>query len=151
MGEFGGDFIWTIFLIGDEEINVIKFIAKFQYLNITDTKFFFSSKKYYRNRISNLVNKKLLKKVKSNLVLDKPGIEYAKFFNFEYNTLNRDKRYVPRLQYLSSIAAFYNNCNTIKFIPSFSIKNKKTYTITARRFIRNTWNKWLWLLGILYI
>lgn len=128
---------------GDEEINVIKFIAKYQYLNITDTKYFFSSKKYYRNRISNLISKKLLKKVKSNLILDKLGIEYAKFFKFEYNKLNRDKKYLPRLLYLSRLAAFYNNCNTINFTPSFSIKDKMIFTLTARRFIRCIRNKWV--------
>ena len=147
----GGDFIWTIFQIGDEEINLIRFIAKFQYLNISDTKYFFSSKKYYRNRVSNLVSKRFLKKVKSNLVLDELGIEYAKLFKFEYNKLNRNKKYSARLIYLSRLAAFYNNCDTVTFTPSFAIKDKDMFTITARRFIRNIRNKRIWLLNLLYL
>lgn len=110
-------------------------------MNISDTKYFFSSKKYYRYRVSNLVSKRLLKKIKSNLVLDKLGIEYAKLFKFEYNKLNRDKRYFSRLLYLSRLAAFYNNCSTVNFTPSFSIKDKKIFTTTGRRFIRNIRNK----------
>lgn len=120
---------------GDEEISLIKFISKYQYLNGTDSKYFFSSKKYYKQRISNLVSKKFLRRIKLNLVLDELGIEYAKMFNFEYNKLNRNKKYISRLLYLSNIGAFYNNCNTVKFIPSFSIKDKEMFTITARKFI----------------
>jgi hypothetical protein len=120
---------------GDEEISLIKFISKYQYLNGADSKYFFSSKKYYKQRISNLVSKKFLRRIKLNLVLDELGIEYAKMFNFEYNKLNRNKKYISRLLYLSNIGAFYNNCNTVKFIPSFSIKDKEMFTITARKFI----------------
>jgi hypothetical protein len=82
-----------------------------------------------------LVSKKFLRRIKLNLVLDELGIEYAKMFNFEYNKLNRNKKYISRLLYLSNIGAFYNNCNTVKFIPSFSIKDKEMFTITARKFI----------------
>lgn len=120
-------------------------------MNISDTKYFFSSKKYYRYRVSNLVSKRLLKKIKSNLVLDKLGIEYAKLFKFEYNKLNRDKKYFSRLLYLSRLAAFYNNCSTVNFTPSFSIKDKEIFTTTARRFIRNIRNKWFRLFNLLYI
>ena len=120
---------------GDEEIGLLKFIAKYQYLKISNSKYFFSSKKYYRNRVSNLVSKRFLKKIKSNLVLDELGIEYAKLFKFTYNRLNRNKKYFTRLLYLSDIGAFYNNCNTVKFMPSFAMKDKEMFTITARRFI----------------
>ncbi len=120
---------------GDEEIALIRFISKFQYLNITDTKYFFTSKKYYRNRVSNLISKKFLKKIKLNLVLDELGIEYAKLFSFEYTTRNRNKKYLSRLLYLSNLGAFYHTCNTISFTPSFALKDKEMFTITARRFI----------------
>lgn len=120
---------------GDEEISLIRFIAKFQYLSVNDTKYFFSSKKYYRNRVSNLVSKKFLKKIKLNLALDELGIEYAKLFKFEYTKRNRNQKYLPRLLYLSNLGAFYNNCNIVNFIPSFSMKDKDMFTITARRFI----------------
>lgn len=121
---------------GDEEINLIKFIAKFQYLNMNNAKYFFSSSKYYyRNRINNLISKNFLKKVKSNLVLSELGIEYAKLFNFEYTRRNRNQKYLLRLLQLSNIGAFYNKCELVNFIPSFSMKDKQSFTITARRFI----------------
>ena len=119
----------------NEEISLIKFLAKFQYLNITDSKYFFSSKRYYRNRISNLISKKFIKKVKSNLVLDELGIEYAHLFNFEYNKRNRNKKYLSRLLYLSHLAVVFYNCNLVTFTPSFDIKDKKIFTITSRRFV----------------
>lgn len=35
---------------GDEEKELVKFIARYQYLKISDANRFFASKKYYRNR-----------------------------------------------------------------------------------------------------
>jgi len=120
---------------GDEEISLIKFIAKFQYLGVNDSKYFFQTKKYYRKRITKLVEKKYLRRTKLNLVLDELGIEYAKLFKFDYTPLNRNKKYLSRLLYISNVGAFFHNCKTITFTPSFAMKDKEMFTITARKFI----------------
>ena len=120
---------------GDEEISLIKFIAKFQYLNVADVKYFFSTKRYYKYRLKSLIDKKFLKKVKLYLILDELGIEYAKLFNFEYTRRNRNQNYVSRLSQISNLAAFYNKCDVVTFTPSFSIKDKEMFTVTARKFI----------------
>lgn len=120
---------------GEEEVALIKFIAKFQYLRVSDAQYFFNSKCYYRNRVKNLISKGFLKKIKLNLVLDQLGIEYVKFSNFEYNKRNRNQKYLSRLLHLSNLGAFYHDCNTINFIPSFSIKDKNIFTMIARTFI----------------
>ncbi len=120
---------------GKEEIDLVKFIAKYQYLKISDAKNFFSTNKYYKSRIKRLIDKKILRRIKWNLVLDKFGIEYVKQCNFEYNRLNRNKKYTERLIMLSNFAAYYHNCDTVTFTPSFSIKDKECYTITGRRYI----------------
>ena len=123
------------FINNTEEINLIKFIAKYQYLRTTNTKYFFTSKKYYRNRVNNLISKRFLKKSKWLLTLGELGIAYVKSFKFEYNQQNRNSKYLSRLLYLSDLGAFYHNSNTIQFIPSFAMKDKEMYTITARRYI----------------
>lgn len=123
------------FINNTEEINLIKFIAKYQYLRIANCKYFFSSKKYYRNRVNNLISKRFLKKSKWLLTLGELGIAYVKSFKFEYNQQNRNSKYLSRLLYLSDLGAFYHNSNTIQFIPSFAMKDKEMYTITARRYI----------------
>lgn len=120
---------------GEEEISLIKFLAKYQYLHVNDSKHFFSTKRYYRNRVNNLISKRFIKKSKFKLFLDELGIEYAKLFQFEYNKRSKNYRYQERLLYLSSLGAFYHNCNTVTFIPSFSMKDKQSLTTTARRFI----------------
>ncbi len=117
------------------EISLIKFIAKYQCLNIKDAKYFFNSSRYYRNRIKDLIDKKFLRKIKWTLVLGKSGIQYVKLLNFEYNKLNKNQQYRERLLKLSNIAAFYHNCSTAHFIPSFTIKDKTVFTTTGRRFI----------------
>lgn len=119
----------------EDEISLIKFIAKYQCLNVSDVKYFFNSSRYYRNRIKTLIDKNFLRKIKWVLVLGKSGIQYAKLLNLEYNKLNKNQKYRERLLRLSNIAAFYHNCKTVNFTPSFAIKDKEIYTVTARRFI----------------
>lgn len=121
---------------GPEEISLLEFISKYQYLDTKDAQYFFNTQKYYKKRISNLVAKNYLKRTKSHhLILGELGVEFAELFNFEYNKLNRNQKYLPRLLYISKLAAFYNKCNTAKFIPSFSMKEKQEFTITSRKFI----------------
>ncbi len=120
---------------GNEEIELIKFIALYHYLYVTDAKYFFKAQCYYRKRIKNLIDKGLLRKINLNLVLGELGIDYAKLFKFEYNKLNRNATYSERLIRVASIGAFYHNCNTVKFTPSFAIKDKSIFTTTGRRFI----------------
>ncbi len=125
----------SYFPTNKDEISLIKFIAKYQYLNVKDAKYFFNSSRYYRNRIKNLIDKNFLRKIRWMLVLGKSGIQYVKLSNFEYNKLNKNQEYRERLLRLSNIAAFYHNCKTVDFIPSFAIKDKTIYTTTGRRFI----------------
>lgn len=102
---------------------------------MSDSKYFFdSSKYYYRTRLNNLISKKYIKKINSNLVLDELGVEYANLFHFEYTKRNRNKKYLSRLLLLSNLGAFYNKCELVNFIPSFSMKDKNTFTVTSRRF-----------------
>ena len=120
---------------GEEEIALIKFVSQYQYLNTNDAKYFFKTVDYYKKRIKHLVDKKFIKRSKSYLILDGLGIEYAKLLGFDYNPVNRNAKYKNRLLNLSNIGAFYHNCKTVKFTPSFSIKDKQTFTTTGRRYI----------------
>lgn len=119
----------------EEEITLIKFVSQYQYLNTNDAKYFFKTVDYYKKRIKHLVDKKFIKRSKSYLILDELGIEYAKLLGFDYNPVNRNAKYKNRLLNLSNIGAFYHNCKTVKFTPSFSIKDKQTFTTTGRRYI----------------
>ncbi len=95
----------------------------------------FSTERYYTKRITRLVKRKYLRRTKSTLVLDEVGIEYCKLFNFEYTPLNRNQKYFPRLLYISNLGAFYHSTSNIHYIPSFAMKDKEMFTITARKFI----------------
>lgn len=123
------------FINSEEEISLIKFIAEYQYINVRDAKYFFKSSRYYRNRIRNLIEKDILKKEKWCLALGKTGIQYCKQVSINYIKLNRNNKYKQRLLKLSNIAAYYQNCETVKFIPSFLIKDKEVFTTTSRRYI----------------
>jgi len=119
----------------EEEIALIKFIGKYQYITMNDTKYFFSSSQYYKKRITNLIKNKYIRRTNKYLVLAKNGIQYLKSINETCNKLNRNQEYLSRLLFLSNFAAFYHNCELISFIPSFDIKNHEYLTITSRRYI----------------
>lgn len=118
-----------------EEIDLIKFIAKFQYLSINDIKYFFKTDRYYRKRITRLVSNMFIRRLNNNLVLGEFGIEYVKALKYEYTPLNRNPKYFPRLEYISNLGAFYNKVDEVKFTPSYSIKDKEIFTAIARKFI----------------
>ena len=119
----------------NEEMSLLEFIGKYQYLNINDTKYLFSTVKYYKTRIRNLINNHYIRKTNSHLILTTTGAQYLKSMNLTHNRINRNKLYLPRLLYISHLAAFYYNCPTVSFIPSFDIKDNSIYTITSRRYI----------------
>lgn len=98
--------ILNYFPNGDEENELVKFIALYQYLYVNDAKYFFKAQSYYKKRIKHLIDKGLLRKIKLNLVLGELGIDYAKLFKFEYNKLNRNAPYCERLIRVASIGAF---------------------------------------------
>lgn len=125
----------NIFPKNIEEQELVNFIYKYQYLNVNDVQYFFNSKSYYKKRITNLVNSKILRRYKSNLVLGEYGTELMRILGRDIGRLNYDKKYVDRLKYISHIAAFFHKCEFVKFIPSFQMKNKEIFTITSRRYI----------------
>lgn len=120
---------------GDEEISLLRFIAAFEYINEKDTKYFFSSRNYYRKRIASLVDKRYIRKIKSNFVLDEMGIEYVQSMKMDYYALNRNVRYLPRLLYISHLAAVYYGCPNIKYIASRFMKNEEVLTNTGRKYV----------------
>lgn len=120
---------------GEEEINLLKFLAKYQYLRIKDANNFFKSKKYYKTRISSLIKKHYLCKNKSNITLGDAGTEYAKIKGFEYNKLNWNAKYRSRLLNISSIAAFYYYNDIVEFFPASEVKDAKSYTAKSRKYI----------------
>ena len=81
----------SYFPINEEKISLIKFIAKYQYLNVEDAKYFFNSSRYYRNRIKNLIDKRFLRKIKWTLVLGQSGMQYANnlLFNLDNDLSER--------------------------------------------------------------
>lgn len=84
----------SYFPVNNDEISLIKFIAKYQYLNVKDAKYFFNSSRYYRNRIKALIDKKFLRKIKWTLV-NINGFEYLTYQILEQH----DNKYIESVAY----------------------------------------------------
>ena len=118
-----------------DELSLLKFMGKYQYININDTKYLFKPNTYFKKRITNLIKKKYIRKIDQSYILTETGMKYIRMLNYECTKINRRLSYVPRLLYISNIAAYYYNCDTVTFIPSYDIKDKEEYTTSSRRYI----------------
>lgn len=126
--------IKSIFPKNNDEIELVKFIARFQYLSIKDVQYFFSST-YYPKRITKLVKNNILRKYKKHLVLAENGQYLAKILGQQTAQLRYDKKYADRLKFISHLAALYNKKTFINFTPSFEIKDKNVFTESSRKYI----------------
>ena len=123
-----------IFPKNENEIELVKFINRFQYLSIKDTEYFFSDT-YYTKRIRNLIQKNIIRKYNKYLVLAENGQYFMKALGQKISPLRYDKKYTDRLKFISHLAAIYNKDEYIEFTPSLEMKDKNKFTETARKFI----------------
>ena len=119
----------------EKESALVEFMGIYGYLSEKDTKYFFKSKEYYKRRVSSLVEKGYLRKIKTYYTLNQMGKEYLSILNLKYYQKNRNKKYLPRLLYISHLAAKFFYCDNVKFIPAFLLKDKAKFTTTSRKYV----------------
>jgi len=130
----------TVIVLNKEEQELVKFIGKYQYLEMKDIKHFIKST-YYRVRINKLIQNKVLRKYKHYLALSTNGREYMKSIGeavpekTEYRT-----RFMERVFFISHLSAMWHNNKKVSFTPSKEIKDKEELTKYSRRFIRSNNN-----------
>ena len=56
-----------------EDIIVLKFLSKYKMLKIMDAKYIYQKKRYYRNRINNLIEKDYVKRFKNYILISRNG------------------------------------------------------------------------------
>ena len=126
----------TVIVLNKEEQELVKFIGKYQYLEMKDIK-----STYYRVRINKLIQNRVLRKYKHYLALSTNGREYMKSIGeavpekTEYRT-----RFMERVFFISHLSAMWHNNKTVSFILSKEIKDKEEITKYSRRFIRSNNN-----------
>ena len=103
-------------------------------LKVEDASLIYKTKRYYRERINNLIYKKYVKRYKSFIVLDKEGRKVLGETGNNYIKNIKNEPYMERLKNIASIATLSID-SSIKFIPSWEIKEKDKFTETARRYI----------------
>ena len=111
-----------------EDLEVLKFLSKYKMLKVEDATLIYHTKRYYRDRINKLINKGYVKRYKSYIILDKKGRKILGEVGQGYIKNIKNEAYMERLKAITSIA-------TLKFEPSWLIKEKNIFTETARRYI----------------
>lgn len=117
-----------------EDLEVLKFLSKYKMLKVEDATLIYHTKRYYRDRINKLINKGYVKRYKSYIILDKKGRKILGEVGQGYIKNIKNKAYMERLKAITSIATLSID-STIKFEPSWLIKEKNIFTETARRYI----------------
>lgn len=122
-------------LLNEYDIKVLLFVNEYKYVRVSDFKYLYPYKQYYRNRIRLLIANNYLRKIKWYIVLGTAGKKYLETLGYKCPRIPYEKTFVDRQKIISSFAARYYNHNYIKFTPSINLKDKQIFTITARRFI----------------
>ena len=120
--------------LSKKDYEVLNFLLKYKMLKVEDATLIYKTKRYYRERINNLIYKKYVKRYKSFIVLDKEGRKVLGETGNNYIKNIKNEPYMERLKNIASIATLSID-SSIKFIPSWEIKEKDTFTETARRYI----------------
>lgn len=126
--------IKSIFPKDKNEINLVRFIGRFQYLSSNDLKYFFNNT-YYPKRIHNLISKNILRRKNKYLVLAENGYAFMKILGQTTTPLRYEKRYTDRMKFISHLAAIYNKDKHIEFMSSIEIKDINVFTETSRKYI----------------
>lgn len=117
-----------------EDLEVLKFLSKYKMLKVEDATLIYHTKRYYRDRINKLIDKGYVKRYKSYIILDKNGRKVLGEVGQGYIKNIKNEAYMERLKAITSIATLSID-STIKFEPSWLIKEKNIFTETARRYI----------------
>lgn len=126
--------IKSIFPSNENEINLVRFIGRYQYLASKDAGYFFNDT-YYPKRITKLIKNGIIRRYKKYLVLADDGYNFMKILGQHTVPLVYQKKYANRLQYMSHLGALNNNNKYITFTPSFEIKDKTAFTESSRKYI----------------
>lgn len=126
--------IKSIFPNNENEINLVKFIGRYQYLSSKDTEYFFNDT-YYPKRITKLIKNGIIRRYKKYLVLADDGYNFMKILGQHTVPLVYQKKYADRLKFISHLAALYNQNEYVTFTPSFEIKDKTAFTESSRKYV----------------
>ena len=120
--------------LSKKDYEVLNFLLKYKMLKVEDATLIYKTKRYYRERINNLIYKKYVKRYKSFIVLDKEGRKALGETGNNYIKNIKNEAYMERLKNIASIATLSIDSPS-KFIPSWEMKEKDKFTETARRYI----------------
>lgn len=119
----------------EKDIQLLKFLGKYKIMLATDSKKIYEAKGYHFKRLKVLEKEKYIKRVNRYYIkLDVNGIKLIKDFGYSYHNICRKSDYQERVKEIVKIATLTIG-STIKFIPSWEIKDNAIFTETARKYI----------------
>lgn len=117
-----------------EDIIVLNFLKQYKMLKVKDCNLIYKTKKYFRKRVNNLIERGYVKRYKRHIILDTNGRKYLNLIGTSYIKNMDSKSYMERHKYIASVATTTIDTNIV-FIPSWDLKEKDKFTEKSRRYI----------------
>lgn len=121
--------------LSQEDVKVIKYLARYKIMLVEDTKLIYHSEWYHRKRVKRMIEEGYVKKYKFYYIeLDKKGRKVAGTTGKDYIKNKNNEAYMERLKQISHLATMTIDSD-IELNPSWEIKQKEIYTDAARKYL----------------
>ena len=121
--------------ITEKDIQLLNFLGRYKIMRAADSKMIYVSKGYHFKRLKKLEKEKYIKRINRYYIkLEENGRKLVKEFGYTYHNICRKPEYQDRVKEIVKIATLSIG-STIKFLPSWEIKDNQIFTETSRKFI----------------
>ena len=123
-------------VLQERDVELLEFLAEYKTITLDNTGYIYGTKTYQEKRICHLVKEKYLTRLKHReIALGKKGKEFLVEIGTNIKVHCRNPNNMERLKVISDISAFTNFSNTLSFIPSWHLKDRKSPTQDSRRYL----------------
>lgn len=123
-------------VLQERDIELLEFLAEYKTITLDNTRYIYGTKTYQKKRICHLVKENYLTRLQHReIALGKKGKAFLTGLGVEIKEHCRNTNNIDRLKVISDIAAFTKFSSTMNFIPSWSLKDRKSPTQDSRRYL----------------
>ena len=123
-------------VLQERDIELLEFLAEYKTITLDNTRYIYGTKTYQEKRICHLVKENYLTRLQHReIALSRKGKEFLTGLGVQIKEHCRNTNNIERLKVISDIAAFTKFSRTMNFIPSWSLKDRKSPTQDSRRYL----------------
>lgn len=123
-------------VLQERDVELLEFLAEYKTITLDNTRYIYGTKTYQEKRICHLVKEKYLTRLQHReIALGRKGKEFLAEIGTEIKVHCRNLNNLERLKVISDIATFTKFSSTMKFMPSWHLKDRNAPTQDSRRYL----------------